>query len=64
MSPANGGLQPGKIFLIDMKQGRIVDDNEIKRELVDKRPWKDGSMRIMIPAGRSAGAEQRASAGS
>jgi glutamate synthase (NADPH/NADH) large chain len=33
-------LQPGKIFLIDMKKGRIIDDNEIKRELVDKRPWK------------------------
>ena len=33
-------LQPGKIFLVDMKQGRIVDDREIKRELVDKRPWK------------------------
>ncbi|HSU65587.1 MAG TPA: glutamate synthase large subunit [Tepidisphaeraceae bacterium] len=33
-------LQPGKIFLIDMKQGRIVDDREIKDELVDKRPWK------------------------
>jgi hypothetical protein len=23
-----------------MKQGRIVDDREIKRELVDKRPWR------------------------
>ncbi len=33
-------LQPGKIFLVDMKAGRIVDDNEIKRELVDKRPWR------------------------
>jgi glutamate synthase (NADPH/NADH) large chain len=33
-------LQPGKIFLVDTKQGRIVDDNEIKRGLVDKRPWK------------------------
>src|SRR5205823_892314 len=33
-------LQPGKIFLVDMQQGRIVDDNEIKRELVDKRPWR------------------------
>ena len=29
-------LQPGKIFLIDMKQGRIIDDREIKSELVDK----------------------------
>jgi hypothetical protein len=33
-------LQPGKIFLVDMQAGRIVDDNEIKRNLVDKRPWK------------------------
>src|SRR5205807_9364867 len=33
-------LQPGRIFLVDTKQGRIIDDNEIKRELVDKRPWR------------------------
>ena len=33
-------LQPGKIFLIDMQKGRIVDDQEIKQELVDRRPWK------------------------
>src|SRR5688572_24673074 len=33
-------LQPGKIFLVDMKQGRIVVDREIKAELVDKRPWR------------------------
>ncbi|HEY1686840.1 MAG TPA: glutamate synthase large subunit [Tepidisphaeraceae bacterium] len=33
-------LQPGKIFLVDTKQGRIVDDQEIKQELVDRRPWK------------------------
>ncbi|HZZ44934.1 MAG TPA: glutamate synthase large subunit [Tepidisphaeraceae bacterium] len=33
-------LQPGKIFLIDTKKGRIIDDAEIKQELVDKRPWR------------------------
>ncbi|MEO6437422.1 MAG: glutamate synthase large subunit, partial [Tepidisphaeraceae bacterium] len=33
-------LQPGKIFLVDMKAGKIVDDTQIKRELVDKRPWR------------------------
>jgi len=33
-------LQPGKIFLVDMNQGRIVDDREIKQELVNKRPWR------------------------
>src|SRR4051812_31353156 len=37
---SKGRLQPGKIFLVDMKQGRIVDDGEIKGDLVDKRPWK------------------------
>ena len=35
-----GRLQPGKIFLVDMQQGRIIDDREIKDELLDKRPWK------------------------
>ncbi len=42
-------LQPGKIFLIDFKQGRIIDDNEIKRELVEKRPWKEWIDEYMIP---------------
>ncbi|HLL89918.1 MAG TPA: glutamate synthase large subunit, partial [Tepidisphaeraceae bacterium] len=42
-------LQPGKIFLIDFKQGRIVDDNEIKRDLVQKRPWAEWIKEYMIP---------------
>jgi glutamate synthase domain-containing protein 2/glutamate synthase domain-containing protein 1/glutamate synthase domain-containing protein 3 len=33
-------LQPGKIFLVDMEEGRIVDDREIKDDLVAQRPWK------------------------
>jgi glutamate synthase (NADPH) large chain len=33
-------LQPGKIFLADGDQGRIIDDTEIKRDLVEKRPWR------------------------
>ena len=33
-------LEPGRIFLVDMKQGRIIEDQEIKQELVDKRPWR------------------------
>ncbi len=32
-------LQPGRIFLVDMKAGRIIDDEEIKSALVDRRPW-------------------------
>ena len=42
-------LQPGKIFLIDMQQGRIIDDAEIKRELVDKRPWRKWVEENLIP---------------
>ncbi len=33
-------LQPGKIFLVDTKQGRIVGDEEIKQEMINMRPWR------------------------
>ncbi|MCU7828506.1 MAG: glutamate synthase large subunit [Candidatus Thiodiazotropha sp. (ex Myrtea sp. 'scaly one' KF741663)] len=34
-------LQPGKMFLIDMEQGRIIDDEEIKSHLAKARPYQD-----------------------
>ena len=33
-------LQPGKMFLIDMEVGRIVDDKEIKDQLSAARPYR------------------------
>ncbi len=33
-------LQPGKMFLIDMEQGRIIDDAEIKAELAKAKPYR------------------------
>lgn len=33
-------LQPGKMLLIDMEQGRIIDDNEVKKELATAKPYK------------------------
>jgi glutamate synthase (NADPH/NADH) large chain len=33
-------LQPGKMFLIDMEQGRIIDDTEIKAELSNMAPYQ------------------------
>jgi glutamate synthase (NADPH/NADH) large chain len=33
-------LQPGKMFLIDIEQGRIIDDTEIKAELCNKAPYQ------------------------
>ncbi|MCU7891615.1 MAG: glutamate synthase large subunit [Candidatus Thiodiazotropha sp. (ex Ustalcina ferruginea)] len=34
-------LQPGKMFLIDLEQGRIIDDAEIKAELAATNPYQD-----------------------
>ncbi len=34
-------LQPGKMFLIDMQQGRIIDDAELKTELSASHPYQD-----------------------
>jgi glutamate synthase (ferredoxin) len=34
-----GRLQPGKMFLVDTEQGRIVPDEEIKRDLSIARPY-------------------------
>ncbi len=35
-----GRLQPGRMFLIDTSLGRIVDDEEIKRELALEHPYQ------------------------
>src|SRR5262245_11955461 len=34
-----GRLHPGRIFLVDTEQGRIVDDDEIKGALAAERPY-------------------------
>ncbi|CAM2150045.1 glutamate synthase subunit GltB [Pararobbsia alpina] len=33
-------LQPGKMFLIDMEHGRIIDDKELKDNLANAKPYK------------------------
>ncbi len=33
-------LQPGKMFLIDLEQGRMIDDEELKASLANSRPYK------------------------
>jgi len=53
-------LQPGKMFLIDTEQGRIIDDIEIKEQLAKSQPYKEWIRRIQIkldtlePAARDA----------
>ncbi len=35
-----GRLQPGRLFLVDTEQGRIVEDEEIKRQIVGEKPYR------------------------
>src|SRR4051794_25605623 len=43
--PANvkrkGRLQPGKLFLVDLERGVIVDDADVKREVTSQAPYTD-----------------------
>ena len=41
-------LQPGKMFLIDLEQGRIIDDGEIKLQLANSRPYRQWIERLQI----------------
>ena len=36
-----GRLQPGKMLLVDVEQGRIVPDEEIKHQLAARKPYGD-----------------------
>src|SRR5215218_2939970 len=41
-------LQPGKMLLIDLEQGRIVSDDEIKQQLSSAHPYPDWLERTQI----------------
>ena len=36
-----GRLQPGKMFLVDTREGRIIDDTELKREMASANPYRE-----------------------
>jgi glutamate synthase (ferredoxin) len=44
LDPANvsyhGRLEPGRMFLVDMNAGRIINDAEIKEEIVSRHPYQ------------------------
>ncbi|MCA9066560.1 MAG: glutamate synthase subunit alpha, partial [Planctomycetaceae bacterium] len=35
-----GRLQPGRMFLVDFGQGRIIDDGELKADVASRRPYR------------------------
>jgi glutamate synthase (NADPH/NADH) large chain len=56
-------LQPGKMFLIDLEQGRIVDDEELKNQFASARPYRQWIENVRVkldsidlPSGEAAAA--------
>ena len=68
IDPANvklkGRLQPGKMFLIDFEQGRMIPDDELKNEYANKRPYgqwlKNQALSIDVIPGKAAVAQSDA----
>ncbi len=44
-----GRLQPGRMFLIDTEQGRIVEDEEIKENLANEKPYREWLDENLLP---------------
>ncbi len=38
---SKGRLQPGKMFLIDIEQGKIIRDEEIKHQIASRQPYRE-----------------------
>jgi len=55
-------LQPGKMFLIDTEQGRIIDDTELKTQLAANKPYREWIKRIRIRLDDLAGKKDAGSA--
>jgi glutamate synthase domain-containing protein 2/glutamate synthase domain-containing protein 1/glutamate synthase domain-containing protein 3 len=43
-----GRLQPGKMFLIDTKEGRIIDDKELKDHYAARKPYGEWIKKEMV----------------
>ncbi|WPY99069.1 glutamate synthase large subunit [Christiangramia sp. OXR-203] len=37
----HGRLEPGRMFLVDMIEGRIIEDEEVKEKIVSRRPYQE-----------------------
>jgi len=47
-----GRLQPGRMFLIDTEEGRIVSDEEIKRKIATEHPYRQWLDQYMLELAR------------
>ncbi len=55
-------LQPGKMFMIDLEQGRMVDDDELKSSLANSKPYKQWIENLRIRLDDVQGGGEPASA--
>ena len=46
---SHGRLEPGKMFLVDMNEGRIIEDEEIKNIVVSKHPYRKWVNENVLP---------------
>jgi len=44
-----GRLQPGKLFLVDLESGRIVEDEEVKRGVSTRKPYREWYEQSAVP---------------
>jgi len=49
---SKGRLQPGRMFLIDIEKGRIVDDDEIKAEISAAKPYRQWLQQNLVTLDR------------
>ncbi|HBK84278.1 MAG TPA: glutamate synthase large subunit, partial [Flavobacterium sp.] len=45
----HGRLEPGKMFLVDMNKGRIVEDEEVKNKIVTQYPYRQWINENLLP---------------
>ncbi len=45
----HGRLEPGKMFLVDMNQGKIIEDEEVKNEVTKKHPYRKWLNENLLP---------------
>src|SRR5271156_2497641 len=54
-----GRLQPGKLFLVDLQRGRIVEDGEVKHEVATRKPYGEWYARNAVPFGDLPPSEEK-----
>jgi len=48
-----GRLQPGRMFLVSLEEGRIIDDTELKARLANEHPYAEWLKEHLVPLDRA-----------